>query len=43
VFTPHAAGYTRGMGQTIADAVTETLRVLQAGEEIPDRVVPPDH
>ena len=41
VFTPHAAGYTRGMGQRVAEGVTETLKAHRDGEPIPYEVVLP--
>ncbi len=40
VFTPHAAGYTRGMGQRVANGVTRALRAWQAGEPVPHQVAP---
>jgi len=38
VFTPHAAGYTKGMGQTVARGVTEALRAWRDGNPVPYEV-----
>jgi len=41
VFTPHAAGYTRGMGQRVAEGVTQALKALRDDQPVPHEVVPP--
>jgi D-3-phosphoglycerate dehydrogenase / 2-oxoglutarate reductase len=42
VFTPHAAGYTKGMGQRVAHGVTEALRAWKDGAPLPHEVLATD-
>jgi len=40
VFTPHAAGYTKGIGQRVANGVAEALKAWRAGTPLPYEVNP---
>ena len=38
IFTPHAAGYTRDLGERVARGVVEALTAWTTGDDVPYRI-----